>query len=63
MFSKNFIQVGLLGTDIQNFGEMRLILYNINLFEKYDQYQKNVLKQNSFILCLDTKFSVNIFYG
>ena len=41
MFSKNFIQVGLLGTDIQNFGEMRLILYNINLFEKYDQYQKH----------------------
>ena len=30
--TKNFIQI--LGTDIQNFGEARLILYDINLFEK-----------------------------
>ena len=37
--------------DIQNFEEeVRLILYNINLFEKHNQLKKKVLKQNSFIV-------------
>ena len=37
---KNVNQIGLLGTDIQNFGAVRLILYIIYLFKKYDQYRK-----------------------
>ena len=46
--SENFIQIGLLGTDIQNFGKLHLILYNIILFESMT-YIKKVLLQNSFI--------------
>ena len=36
MVSENFIHIGQLGTDIQNFEEVRLISYHINLFEKYE---------------------------
>ena len=45
MASENFIQISSLGTDIQNFGEVRIILYNINLFEKYDQYKKKLFSK------------------
>ena len=41
--SENSIQIGLLGTDIHNFGEICLILYNINLFEKCDEYRKKFI--------------------
>ena len=33
MVLENFIQISLSRTDIQNIGEVRLILYDINLFE------------------------------
>ena len=36
---ENLIQIGSLVTEIQNFVEnIGLILFDINLFEKYDQY-------------------------
>ena len=48
MVSEYFIEISLLGTDIQNFGGVRLLLYNINLFEKYDQYQKKFFSKMFF---------------
>ena len=38
-----FGQNWLIGTEIQNFEEnICLILYDINLFERYDQYENKV---------------------
>ena len=65
MVSENFIQIDQLGTDIQNFGEeVRFILYDVYLFEKYGQYQKKLsAKQFYFlILRLYTKFCRNQFF-
>ena len=61
MISDNFIQIVLLGTYIQNFGEVRLILYNINLCEKYDQYKKKFF--NKRILSFYFVFGYQILLG
>ena len=46
MVSENFIQIGLLETDIRNFeGELLLISYDIHLFEMYDQYEKEFFRK------------------
>ena len=61
--SGNLIQIGLLGRGAQNSGEeVRLILYNISSYKKYDQYKKK-LKQITIIFYLDTNFFENLFAG
>ena len=65
VLAENCVQISLLGTDVQNFGEVvRLILYNIYSFEKYERYQKMLFSKTVFFFtCLNTKFCGNQFAG
>ena len=58
MVSENSIQIGLLGTDTQNFGEVRSSLYSINLFEKYEQYQKKFFSKTALFLYLMFEYQI-----
>ena len=48
---ENLLLISSLVTDIQNFGEnVCSILYDINLFEIYDQYEKKFITKTILVL-------------
>ena len=57
----NLVQIGSLVTEIHLGENVCSILYNINLFKRYDQYEKKFI--NKTILVLDFTSAYQILYA